>query len=349
MQRSFTKSRVAIVVNPHTCAGSTAELWRAARERLGRDAIVVAELETRPDRSNASRVGRLVAECHPDVVVAAGGDGTVRDVAKGMMASTARTRTALAILPLGTANNVARSLGLSSCRRAGMAAIETALTTMLSRSARWIDVGSIGDDYFVGSFALGMDADILRMRNRYRARFPSSRLVRGYPLYLWSCGLNLLRPHGADARLTIDGDAMTMRAYNLLVTNTSIYAGEFRFDGVDRSDDGQLDLHLFGGPLDYVARYTAAWVRHLRHGRGLGSTEPNDLFRMRSLAVRLDAPLYAQIDGEPMAAIDECTIAVVPRALCVRVPSSATNAAVLQDALGSSTPDREKWASSGVR
>lgn len=348
MQRSLTKSRVAIVVNPRTCAGNTAELWRATRERLAREAIVVAELETQPDGANAARVGRLVTECRPDVLLAAGGDGTVRDVAQGMMTGTARARTAVAILPLGTANNVARSLGLTSCRHGGWAAIDTALTTMLSPSERWIDVGSIGDDYFVGSFALGMDADILRTRNRYSARFPSSRLVRGYPLYLWSCGLNLLRAHGARARLSVDGEAMIARTYNLLVTNTSIYAGEFRFDGVDRSDDGQLDLHLFGGPLDYVARYTAAWTRHLRHGRGLEVKEPRKLLRVSSLVIRLDAPLHAQIDGETMDAIDECTIAVVPRALCVRVPPSATNVTVLQESAASSDSGKDQWASSDV-
>ena len=161
--------------------------------------------------------------------------------------------------------------------------------------------------------------------------------------------LNLLRPHGTRARLAVDGESMTTRAYNFLVTNTSIYAGEFRFDALDRSDDGQLDLHLFAGPLDYVARYTAAWARHLRHGRGRKVKDPRKLLRVRSLEVRLDAPLHAQIDGEEMDALDECTIAVVPRALCVRVPPSASSTTEALDSAAFSTPGTEQWASSATR
>jgi len=347
MQRFPAKNRIAIVVNPHTCRGKMAALWRATRERLEQDEIVLAEIETKGDGHNPSRIGKLIADTRPDLVVAAGGDGTVREVVQGLMSGAARGRAAIAIVPLGTANNFARHVGLFSCRHAGRSAAEIALSAIHAREERAIDLGAVDAHYFVGSFALGMDADILRMRNEYTARFAGSRFVRGYPLYLWSCGVNLLtRKHGTRAHLSADGNQIITHAYNLLVTNTSLYAGEFRFGSMESGEDGSLDLHLFAGPLSYFAGFAGAWRRHLRHRPGSTLRTPRKAMHVRSLAVRLDAPIEAQIDGEQMDAIEECTIAVVPRALRVRVPPAPS--ALAWSEVEETRPRAQQWASAAA-
>ena len=312
-------SRVAVVANPHAPSGDALGAWQRRLAALRRDAVVCGELETCGDGANVQRVARLLDDTRAQVVIAAGGDGTVSDVVQAIMLAGGTERPALAIIPLGTANNVARSLGLISCRHGGARAMDLAVATALNGPERRIDLGRVGQRYFVGSFALGMDADILITRNRWRRRLRLNARVGGYPLYLLSCAVNLLRPHGAAARLRIDGSAVTSKAYNLLITNTPIYAGEFRFDTDNSSDDGCLDLHLFEGPLDYLRRYPAAWRRHVRYARGLPCRAPHERRLIRTLQVEFASPVACQRDGEESGAAASYEICVVPQALTVRV------------------------------
>ena len=123
--------------------------------------------------------------------MAAGGDGTVRDVVQAVLDVALPDPPAVAIVPLGTANNFARSLGLLSLRRDGDAAVECLRRTLADGRERVIDVGLANGCCFVGSFACGMDADILATRNRWRSRL---RLRSGYALYLAQIVLALRTP-----------------------------------------------------------------------------------------------------------------------------------------------------------
>jgi diacylglycerol kinase (ATP) len=308
------------VVNPRASTGASAQLWRTTTDLLSRRATGYRELHTHGDGRDPERIAALVREEGSDLLIAAGGDGTVGAAVQALMQISAAERPTLALFPLGTANNVARSLGLMSARHGGARAIDTAVQTALGGRDRPMDVGRTGDRHFLGSIALGMDADILALRNRYTRRFPGSRLVRGYPLYLWSCAENLARVHGVSGTVTVDGVALEGNVYNLLVTNTAVYAGEFRFHCGDPSADGRLDLHLFKGAADYVSRYTAAWLRHLRHQRGKPVAGPRNLRTARRIAVDLERDVAVQIDGEELGASRSCTIFVDPNAVTVRVP-----------------------------
>ncbi len=311
---------IALVVNPRSTTGRAAAVWSRAARELHRRGAVRGEVETAADGANVERIRRMIGEVQPAVVVAAGGDGTVSDTARAIAEAPPGNPPALAILPLGTANNVARSLGLESLLRRGEPAADLALGAIFGGSGRRIDLGAVGERYFVGSLAIGMDADILLTRNRLRHRLALDGTVGGYPLYLWSCAVNVLRRHGTRARLRADGIERAPFVYNLLVTNTPLYAGEFRFDTANSCDDGRLDLHLFHGGADYLRRYPTAWIRHLRYSRGIAVAAPPRIERFRQLAVDLDEPLAAQVDGEELPPAASYRIRAVPDALEVRLP-----------------------------
>ena len=311
---------VAIVLNPRSLTRGTAVPWQRAREALRQGATVCGEVETRGDGRDAGRIERLIRDGHPEVVIAAGGDGTVNEVAQSLVALNSEAAPALGMVPLGTANNVARSLGLRSCRQEGIDAVDCAAAAVLEGVRRRIDLGQVGGRHFVGSFAAGMDADILTTRNRVQRRLRLGPSIGGYPLYLLSCGLNLLRNRHTAAQLRIDGADTSANVCNLLVLNTALYAGEFRFDAADASDDGRLDLHLFSGAADYVRGFVGAWRRHLRYERG-EVVEPPRLRRAREIIVELESPLASQLDGEEREHMNRYEIRVVPGALTVCVPA----------------------------
>lgn len=312
-------TRIAVVVNPQTLHGTTQAAWQHAIERLRRDANVSVEVQTRGETADLQHLIDLIHAHQPDVVVAAGGDGTVSDVVRALVATPSPP--ALGIFPLGTANNVARSLGLASIRRAGTAGADRAAAAIVGRNEKRIDLGEADGRPFIGSFALGMDADILGTRNRLQRSWGLPRRIGGYPLYFWSFGVNVFRRHGGEARLTVDGCQRRQHFYNILVTNTPIHAGEFRFVGKDFPDDGRLDLHPFGGAADYLRQYPAAWRRHVHHEAGRVVLDP-ERARVRNLTIETEDPVSAQMDGEEIPPATRFVIRVLPGALVVKVPPS---------------------------
>jgi diacylglycerol kinase family enzyme len=268
---------------------------------------------------DVDRLVDLIRTHEPDVIVAAGGDGTVSEVVRAIVSSPRKP--VLAIAPLGTANNVARCVGLTSFRQHGNAAADRAVEAIVHGRKQHIDLGEVDGRTFVGAFAVGMDADILCTRNRLRRRFELGREIGGYPLYFWSCAVNVFRTHGGTAELTVNGSTRSARFYNLLITNTPIYAGEFRFVAEDTSDDGWLDLHLFADAPDYLRRYPAAWRRHVRHQRGLEVAAPVEE-RVRNLVIQNGEPMNAQLDGEELEAAARFVVRVLPAELEMKVPNN---------------------------
>ncbi|TFH19484.1 MAG: hypothetical protein E4H03_13795, partial [Myxococcales bacterium] len=148
---------VTVVVNPRASTGASAQLWRTTTDLLSRRATGYRELHTHGDGRDPERIAALVREEGSDLLIAAGGDGTVGAAVQALMQISAAERPTLALFPLGTANNVARSLGLMSARHGGARAIDTAVQTALGGRDRPMDVGRTGDRHFLGSIALGMD------------------------------------------------------------------------------------------------------------------------------------------------------------------------------------------------
>ena len=316
------KARIALVINPVVRDRIGGDFWSRALARLEAETLLVGSEITRGDGADPERIGTVVETQRPDVLVAVGGDGTVNQSVEGVLAA-GEPAPALAFFPVGTANNVARSLGLLSCRHFGEAAAELAVGVIARGDERTIDLGAVGVRHFVNAFAAGMDADILVTRNRWRQRLGSRSLLAGYPLYLASCAANLLRRrHGTRTLFEVEDSRWDAEAYNVLVTNTALYAGEFRFDPGDPSADGRLDLQVMTGRLDYVRCFVAAWRRHLAVRRGRTRPVPYDIGRVRSVKILCDGSVPSQLDGEEFCCADRYEIRVVPGALRVRVPQA---------------------------
>jgi diacylglycerol kinase family enzyme len=137
----------------------------------------------------------------------------------------------------------------------------------------------------------------------------------GYALYLLSCAVNLARQPAIPARLTIDGRAEAAAIHDAVVTNTALYAGEFRFDAGDHSDDGRLDVQVFTGAADYVRCFVAAWRRHLRAQRGELVQPLARLRRVERLDIEFTCPVRSQLDGEEGPVASRFVVRVLPRAL----------------------------------
>ena len=310
--------RIAAVVNARLRARART-LVSQALARLRESACLVAVLDTRGDDGDAGRLTDLVARGDLDVLVAAGGDGTVGLAAGALLEARRTESTALGFLPLGTGNNAARSFGLRSLRD-GEAALRLALAAITAGPRREVDVGRVDRRVFLGSLAIGIDAAVLSLRNELQRHLERTGLDGGYGLYLGGALASLLRRQGGPARIAIDGAWETQTIYGVAAINAPVYAGPLRFDGANDCDDGRLDVLVVSSAWEYLAEYASAWPRFLRVLHGRSAAPSPRLRRARQLVVELERPLCAQADGEELEPSASFHVDVLPCALRICTP-----------------------------
>ena len=262
-----------------------------ARGRLG-DELVATDSPEDARAQAADAVSRGY-----DIVVAAGGDGTVGLVAGELLGS----ETALAILPFGSVMNIARSLGIP---RDALAAAEAIATRRIVA----MDVGEADGKPFYEAGSVGMNAARFREAQRFDDGDWSSM-----PRTLWVA--LRYRP----ARMTIELDDQSFRTRALMVTvSNGPYAGAgMTVAPGARLDDGVFDVRVF-------RRFSKPrLIRHLigiAFGRYRYAPEV-DTYRSRCVRIRSAHPLPARADSRDLGTTPvEFTIR--PGALRVVLPAS---------------------------
>jgi YegS/Rv2252/BmrU family lipid kinase len=289
---------VALVVNPSKAkdlGALTAALDRRCDE-FGLPAPAVLRTSTGdPGQGQARQALRDGA----GLVLAAGGDGTVRAVAETL----AGTGVALGILPLGTGNLLARNLGLPL-------AFREAIDAALCGTDRALDVGRLDDGtLFLIMAGAGWDAAMLQ-------ETPESLKSRiGWPAYVVG-GLRSARGSLVEVELRLDDrPPLRLPARTVLVGNVGRLQG-----GLDLLPDAQPD----DGLLDVVViqpRRTAQWVAlggQMLSGQAMAEHRRRT-FRARRVAVRLDRPQPRQVDGDLISPAEQFVATVDARSLIVRV------------------------------
>lgn len=312
---------ILLVLHPRSGRSSRVEYGRDLLQALAAGGREVELLETRAGPGGAERIRERVQGSGADTLVAAGGDGTVRDAVEAAVSMEASHRPALVAVPVGTANNVAQALAQFARAPRGGPPSPADVAGLVAAGRRGpVDAARANGRVFAGSFAAGMDADLLAWRDRMVGRVPAA--LGGYPLYLAACAVNAVRPHGSIVDVELHDDGRPVRrtrghGFNVLVTNTAIYAGEFRFAAGRRHDDGLLDLLCSRDSADYLRSYMPAWPRHLRARAGASVLPDRRLQSAARVLLRFDQPVQWQLDGERMGATSRFEIAVEKGALTV--------------------------------
>jgi diacylglycerol kinase (ATP) len=267
---------------------------RAILARHGFDADVVvsdAPETTRAATQQAIRDGI-------DVVVAAGGDGTTGSVAAELVG----TRTALAILPLGTVMNIARSLGVPRD-------LAEAAEVVAHGPIRTIDVGEVRDRLFFEAGSVGMNAAMFREANRFDDGDWASVLRT-----IWVA----LRYRPARMTVQLDDRVVRTRALMVVVANGPYTGLAMQVAPDARLDDGRFDVRVFRGFSKWEL------VRHLA-GIAFGRYRyaPHvSTYRSARVEVSARRPLPARADANDLGTTP-VAFAVRAAALRVVVPPPA--------------------------
>ena len=297
--------RVAFIVNPTARHGRSRTAQARLPERahaLGLDATFFETLEPR----HAVELARAAAPAF-DAVVAVGGDGTVHEVAAGLIRAGEACRAALGVLPLGTGNDFAKLLALGSGEDA-LDALPTAPRRRFDVGwMRWTNAdGTTGDEPFVNTLGLGLDGYIAAQAPRYKAL--GSTLG-----YLTAVFHGLARFRAPRIALSVDGTSVVdRRLYLVSVGNGTCSGGGYYLTPDARPDDGQLDVVA----LDAVALPRLLYLLPLAmRGRHVGKAGV-EMFAGQRMDVAFDPSVPFHADGEVLSTtVVRAEITVVPGGL----------------------------------
>ena len=301
------EKRAAVVINPVKAPGDSfkADFFQLCAVTGWAEPLWLETTEEDPGIGQA----RQALEARVDVVIAAGGDGTVRTVASVL----AGTDMAMGLLPLGTGNLLARNLGLDVTDPLNAA------QSALSGSESKIDVVKAVLDHgkqeqiFLVAAGVGYDAAIMGDTNdELKDRV-------GWLAYV-EAGIRKLPGKPVRATITIDGKHPIHRKMrSVMVGNCGKLMGDVQIFPDALFTDGILDL------LVLAPRGRFGWLSVVAgvFGKGNSKNKSVQSYSGNSAVIELDSPQEFQLDGDPLGEVSHLKVSVEPKALTIRMSAPA--------------------------
>ncbi len=288
-------ARTLVIANPASRGGAARRNLARVHEAL-RDAVGPLDLVHTASRGDAERLAREGVRSGVERIVVAGGDGTFSEVVTGLLGAGLGGYAELALLPLGTGGDLARTLGIPSDLGAALAAIPTA-------PPRMIDAGRLsyrtGDRervrYFANVASIGMSGLVTELVNQASKRFG------GRFSFLSGTLRALARYRTQPVTLRVDGEVVHEGPLVLATAaNGRYFGGGMRVAPEAIPDDGLLDVVAIPGfskakllgklPALYSGRYVGVAGVISHRGRVVEATTEAE-------------GVYFEADGEPLGTL----------------------------------------------
>jgi len=294
-----------VIINPASASGSTGEAWPQIASDLRSQFGPFRALFTKR-RGDAGALANEAARKGAKLIIACGGDGTVSEVANGILSSGKDVE--LGILPGGTGGDFRRTLEIPSQSRAAARILRTGRTVR-------IDVGRVsfiehnGDEtmrYFLGVASCGMSTEVIERVKKRRISFAASMLqtaLRTEPTHLV-----VQLDDSQERRLVVS---------NLCVANARYFGGGMKIAPDAKLTDGKFDI-IGVGDLSTLKIFTSAPRVYL--GSHLSMPEVSHALA-RKITIRpaeRSAEVALEVDGELPGRLP-ATFQIIPEALRVRV------------------------------
>lgn len=272
----MNKREALLIINPIAGTRSKRGVRDIVSENLGRLGIELSVLET-AGAGDAAAFARQATEDGFEMVISAGGDGTVNEIAGAL----SHTPTTLGILPLGSGNGLARSLGIPMD-------VEEAMKIITAGHKMTCDRGIVNDLPFYCTFGVGFDAAVsekFAMMNR-----------RGRTTYIRSAIQEFLRYQSQPYVISVDGSVITEKAFLIAVCNASQYGNNAYIAPHAKLTDGLLDITVVhsGSPLSTLTVGVDLLTGYLDRNTHI------DTFRVKAATIARLNGGAAHVDGDPL-------------------------------------------------
>ncbi len=242
----------------------------------------------------------LAAESYTDIV-AVGGDGTISEIINGMDTYDIP----LGIIPMGTGNDLARSLNIPQN-------IDVALSTIKEGKLKFCDIGNVNGTLFINSAGVGIDGSIISGTNRIKKFFPGSLA------YLISTIKSIFTFRAFTAKIKLDDEMIHENCLLIAIGNGCYFGGGMKITPHAQLDNGQFQVCIVKQVPKHIFMRMFPKVYYGRH------TEVDQVIMRYSKTLNIEIEkdnLLVSADGNLVSQTPAC-ISITPKAIKVRMNES---------------------------
>lgn len=290
------KKRILFIVNPISGVSKKGQLVKQIESTIDKSRFEYVILYTEGP-GHATKICQAYTELKTDTIVAVGGDGSVNEVAKGLVGS----KTALGIIPAGSGNGLAHHLKIPVNPK-------KAIEIINQHKVIKIDTGSINDQLFVSIAGIGFDGFVAQKFAEHPRRgfLTYARIVaEEYPTY---------KPK--KYKIEINGKVIKTRALFIGFANSDQFGYGTSIAPHAKIDDGFLDTIIMQKPLVTEIPILAS----LLYWRKIDKWKNIKFIKTAELTVKMKKERWVNVDGEPMLMGKKLQIKVAPQSLNIIVP-----------------------------
>lgn len=285
------RDKCLLIINPISGTASRKDVPVRTMRRLRREGIDVEVMYTEK-AGDAATLAAMAATKGYLGVIAAGGDGTVNEIASSLVG----TRTALGIIPLGSGNGLARHIGLTTD-------VGEALNLIARRHIEACDSCAADGRPFFCTFGLGFDAAVSEKFSRSRRR--------GLMNYLRSVMTEYLKYSPEEYEIEANGHTVRLKAFIVAACNASQYGNNAFIAPQASIRDGLVDITIVhaGTPLTRAFFGVDLMTGYVRDNMIIQT------LRTDKAVIRRTSPGIAHVDGDPLPMGEEITVKCLPGSL----------------------------------
>jgi YegS/Rv2252/BmrU family lipid kinase len=248
-------------------------------------------------RGHAITLASGAADHGFDYVVAVGGDGTINEVAQGLI----QTNTPMGILPRGSGNGLARHLGIP-------VNLSEAIDNLFSYQVIRMDTLLVNNKLSLNVSGIGFDGHIANLfaNKKTRGLFGYARLILR----------EFFNFNEFEATVTIDGKTSVKKAFIIAVANSSQYGNNIKIAPPASVCDGLLDISI----MKKIPLHNLIFIHSFLTGSLKNSTSC-EMLKTKEVHLKTSIPVPFHIDGEPSGFNDTFLVQLKPASLAVLVPA----------------------------
>lgn len=254
------------------------------------------EIYELPDQCNQKQIKSAISTAKADRVIAVGGDGTLKLVAECLIG----TKTPIGIIPAGSANGMARELGIPLT-------INEALGVAVNGLTKEIHAVMVNGELCIHLSDIGFNAYIVKKFDD----LPQRGMI-GYAKATWKA---LWSHHKMEVEFNIGKDKIISEAAMVVIANATMYG-----TGVKINPEGKLDDDVFEVIL--VKKYAFMEILKLKFTDLPFNPEKIELFHTKSLRIKTRHKVHFQVDGEYMGKVNQVEAKILPAAITVIIPNA---------------------------